>query len=811
MKIKSGVFLIIVLCLLAFLIFVEKKMFFDQPLYIAVVVPNNANGEAMKQGVQLYLDKINHEGGILGRKVLLKSFNEPNNQENNQLKKVANDVIESDALTVIGHYSSDSSLVAAPIYKEKIPAITGTATADKITEENDWYFRVIFNNSSQGAVVANYVRKALDYENAYIFYEEDSYGQTLKEAFVETAKNIQLGIEGQWGFKMNNNEDFRNKLNEMVNTLIDKDECVLFLATHSEEAKKIIPRLHLLKCQIIGADALASSLFREAFKKAGIRYYTDGIYTVSPFILNLAGKPAQDFKRDFLKTFPKLKTKLKTKLTTAAMYYDATMVAVDAIKKTLVQEQTFDTKSAVNDKVQAILEHKDFSGKEKRRRLVQYNLRYLSKLENALEGVTGALYFDKNGDAIKPVLIGLYEKGNLLATFEQYQPITNLQSIDNLLQKILDNEIIQVNDKFMRHAHVVYVGMDFNDIQELDVKKSIYTADFYLWFRSKLDEHENEHKHHQFYCIKFVNIFDPKDNNLGRSLSGQEQRCEEEKSSETETSGEITTTYHLKRKFKVDFDFKDYPLDKQTLFIRFRHNNLTTNELIYVVDTRGMGLDKLGDQSVADKIQAEKRFSLSSWKMNEVSFFQNSQKKDSTLGEPTLFDSLQRLEYSQFNVEIKIDRHVWSFILKNLLPVLFVVGLGYAVYFTNVFATKMMLSVNVILATSLFHLKLASSALAAVEYNTLLEYFFYLVYTMGIFGVITSLIFHVKNEAVNETKDTLKKLKEAEEPDERELEEVEERIAKDKRIITRIDWMGRIGYPLALFIFMMVMFYMYHA
>lgn len=844
MKLKYWIFSIVVVCIVALLaLLAGKKVFwlFEQPLAIAVVGPiNEPNGQAMVQGVELYLKKINREGGINGKRIVLKKFDDKNTQA--IAKEEAKKIVDSEVLAVIGHYSSDPTKMAAPVYKDNIPAITGTATADEITQDNDWYFRIIFNNSSQGAVVANYVRKIFGSKKAYLFFEEDAYGKTLAEAFTKTADRIQLEVL-PWRFQKNDNEDFEDfnaELEKMIDSLVGEEEekCALFLATHSEEAIKVITQLpSSLNCQIIGADALASSHFMQTFsgdpkaKNEGYpsypTYYTNGIFTVSSFLLNIAGKRGQNFKQEFLELF----SGQKNKIVTAAMYYDAAMVAVDAIQKTLTQEQKFEeaeseAESLIDEKVAQILQNSTKAesapenSKQKpsqlvrqRRQLIQYNLRHLSKLENAVEGVTGNIYFNKQGDVIKSVPIGFYKKGNLIAAFEQYQPIAKLNRKE-LLSKILANEIIQVPDRFMHRTHLVYVGVDFNDIQELDVKKSTYTADFYLWFRAKPAAH-----HYNIECIDFINIFDPKENKLGKSLLGEESHCDQEPQLKQEKfllSTKKTKSYRLKRKFKVHFNFKDYPLDKQTLNIRFWHPKLTTEQLIYVVDFAAMDLRDLKTHQIAQKLKKEGRFSISGWKIKEVSFFQNSQKNDSTFGDPDLLNAQQRLEYSQFNVEIEIERYVLSFILKNLLPVLFVIGLGYAVYFTNVFSIKMSLSINVILATSLFHLKLATSELAGVEYQVLIEELFYLVYMMGIFGVVTSLIYYAKNDKLEKIEKTLELEKAKKDKELTEIKEdekirmIEEQIARERQMVDHIDWWGRITYPVVLLFFFMTVLYRYY-
>ncbi|HEW97068.1 MAG TPA: hypothetical protein ENF37_00255 [Beggiatoa sp.] len=784
MKAKFWLFFLVALSVVIFLTFTARKHLDDDALiYLAVAGPlKESNGEAMRQGIELYLDQVNRQGGIAGKKVKLLKFDDENNKA--KAEEQAKKIVDSKAVAVIGHYTSGASLAAGPIYQQQgLAAITGSATANEVTENSDWYFRVIFNNSDQSAVLANYARKILGHKKAYILFDEDAYGKTLASTFAQTAKRIGLSIEHQWGFNSDESTSFDNNFAKMLDTLKDEEEYgILFLATHSSEAIKTITGLRRLerKIPMMGADALASSHFMQAFKKKYPQekhfpgYYTDGIYIASPFLIDIAGKRAQDFKYEFLKNnYP------EESIVTSAMYYDATKVALEAVRKTLEAGKTA-------------------SLKETRER-VKDNLWQLSSAVNAVEGVTGDLYFDRNGDAIKSIPIAVYKKGKPIVTMEQYQPVTSLRNTDNLLQDVLDNKIIQVNGKFMHKAHVVYVGIDFNDISELDTADSTYTADFYLWFRFKDDE-TTETK--GFDLINFVNIFDP-----DKDLDPEEHFFDERKSSTD--GGVITKTYRIKTLFKGDFDFHDYPLDKQVLPLQFQHKKLTQDQLIYVVDVLGM-------KDPVDLVRAEgnKFFSIGGWKMNEISFFQNSQKVDSTLGIPELFDSQQRIEYSRFNVNIDIARQALNFIIKNLLATIFIIVLGYVVYFTTDYGLRMSLNINMILATSLFHLQLAS-VLVAIDYNVLIEYVFYMVYMLAVLGIIATLYIHKKEKDISEAQGSLEKIKAAKKTEsagegeeakalDKENNQLQESISNDQLLIKRIVLTGQVGYPLVIIVTIIV-------
>lgn len=740
---KHNTWLVIglVISFLAIFLFILQQVFYSEkePLYIAIAGPiNQVNGEAMVNGVQLYLDQINAAGGIAGHQVKLIKYDDDN--QANIAQKVASQIAEDQkSLAVIGHYGSSTSLAAAPIYQQRsIAAVSGSSTADELTIGNDWYFRTIFNNSDQAALLAHYVYKVLKYQRANILYHDNAYGSTLASTFYRHARTIGLEINHQWHF--NSPENFEYSLQQLTQTLAasPKDKTVLFLATHSTEAVRTLVALKELEgiqVEIIGADALSSANFLKKlseYPREQIQpgYYSDGVYAIAPLLFDLGNQLSQNFRHAYLKKYQEFPS------ITSAIYYDAAIVVVNSIKK------------MINQGIPPTI--------KQQRQQVKTGLWQLNKLENGLDGITATLYFNQHGDAVKSIPMGIYKNGNLVAAMHQYQPLQTVQNINNLLSEMLEHRIVEINGKFMSLAQVVYAGLDFTEISELDNKNSTFTADFYLWFRYQGDFDDS--------AIELINLFQPAKRPLGEPISIWHSPIE---------SGVTTKTYRLKTQFKVELDLRNYPLDQQQLAIYFRHNHLTKNKLIYVVDVQGLGLDKPLKQENAHKF-----FSIGGWHVNQISFFQDNQTNDSTWGISDFFNTKQRIEYSQFNTVISINRHLLNFILKSLLPVIFLIILGYVSFFVSAFASKLGIGTNLILATSLFHLKLASE-LPQINYVVLIEYLFYLIYLLALFIIVISVLAHLYEE--DESK---------------------------KALVNRLNIAGKIIYPLVLVIFIIVITYL---
>ena len=686
----------------------------NRPIYIGLIAPmtgqDSFDGKGMMEGVEMCVAEFNRSGGINGRPVRTMILDDEG--QSNVAKDKAMKIVQTDVVGVIGHNTSGTSLAASPVYKEHgLVAVTGSATTDSITKDNEWYFRIIFNNSDQAALAANYIHKVLSYDTANVIFVEDAFGQTLADSFVETAKTIGLTVENIWSFKADeaNLERMLLTIEDSLKQRLKQEEYqgrslpMLFIATHSTEAIEIVTSLHSLGTPMMGADPLSNDTFllgiqRYPQERTRSGYFTEGLYMISPFLPDIASQRAQVFYDDFNQLHQHPPTMI------SAMNYDATLVLLTAIE-------------------QAVLEKPRANIKQLRQQ-VRDKLTSYSTVSASIEGVTGDLYFDQYRNVVKTIPVGVFQDGVAINALEQFQPVQDLRRVDHLLEEALNNRLIHVNGKFMRRTQVVYTAIDFNELTELNAKDGTFRADFYLWFRFRDDFDENK--------IDFINAATPID--LGKPIV--------ETMSE-DAQGKITTkTYRVRGRFKVNMDFTSYPFDKQQLSIRFRHATLTREKLIYAVDTLGLQMKQLGKEGILGKFARNKVFSIGGWAVERVSLFQNVKKNDSTLGIAQTFGSRQRIEYSQFNAEVGIQRLVLSFVLKNLLPIIFLIVLGYSTFFipipTTGFPVRMALGTNMIVTTSLFHLRLASN-IPDIDYIVLIEYVFYCVYLLALFSLSLSI------------------------------------------------------------------------
>lgn len=121
---------------------------------------NAEYGNGFKNAVELKINEYNKQGGILGKKITLETYDDKNTGEEGATiaQKISSD---KDVIAVIGHFSSGVSMVAAPTYDEnKIIQISPSASHPDYASLGKFIFRnntVINIEAEEGVKLATQV------------------------------------------------------------------------------------------------------------------------------------------------------------------------------------------------------------------------------------------------------------------------------------------------------------------------------------------------------------------------------------------------------------------------------------------------------------------------------------------------------------------------------------------------------------------------------------------------------------------------------------------------------------------------------
>ncbi|MEK7990771.1 MAG: ABC transporter substrate-binding protein [Thiotrichaceae bacterium] len=633
----------------------EKVLAPDEEIHIAFVGPLTGSdadeGLALKQGVELYVKQLNEreEGGVNGKHIVLDVYDDQNNSK--LAEKAAREIVEAGkAVAVVGHYYSSCSIAAGKIYKQHgIPAITPGSTNVKVTDENEWYFRTIFNDDLQGRYIANYLRKVLKQNVVSVIHHDNTYGKDLARVLEKTLVDLGGSVPYTYEFTMGA-PDLNERLDAIVNELKTKTEQevgFIFLATFAGNGAKLVSRLKdaNLKFPIIVPAAFDSKTFLNTFRdmpeeKKNPGYYTDGIYITTPLIYDTANEKAQEFKETYKTEFGE-EANLRVPFA-----YDAAMVIMAAIEQTNASGRP-DTLRDDRRKIRSFLENMDNSGQ-------------------AIEGTTGFNYFDEFGDAQKPVAVGTYKNNRIVSALVQLQDVRNPNEIVDLEKAVREGHILTIDNKYLYKTNVVYVGVKINEIHDLNLKSREAKLDFYVWLRYRGEDIHPEELDfvNAVNSIHLLSLADMDEDDVKLPVFSNEKENDQQmtyrfyRPINIEKIGDMQhRLYRIKEPFKIDFLQRPYALREHVLGVSFRHRDLTRNNLIYVTDYVGMG----DEEESLNKLRQSKVFSTSlDWSLNRLWFFQKTI-KENALGSLQYLNIVGgAIEFSQFNMGVQIVNNTFT-------------------------------------------------------------------------------------------------------------------------------------------------------
>ncbi|MDI6775339.1 MAG: ABC transporter substrate-binding protein [Verrucomicrobiota bacterium] len=143
-----------------------------------------AYGKTTLDGARMRVEEANQAGGVNGAAIKLlveDNLNDVNATVNAYNKLAGSD----DVVAVIGPITSSRALdVRRQAAKLKVAVVSPTATNDKVTRDNDYMFRACFNDSFQGAVIANFIIQSVKKATTLIDMNSD-YSKGLSKSFAE--------------------------------------------------------------------------------------------------------------------------------------------------------------------------------------------------------------------------------------------------------------------------------------------------------------------------------------------------------------------------------------------------------------------------------------------------------------------------------------------------------------------------------------------------------------------------------------------------------------------------------------------------
>ena len=143
-------------------------------------------GKNVVSGMKIALNKINAEGGVLGKPLKLQI--EDGKADPVESVKAVEKLIRRDKVpAIIGCWASSATLATMPIVKKnKIPMLVETSTAPMITDKkNKWVFRFTSSNDFDGALMEKYLVPKLGFKKVAYLAVNNDWGRSMAKAVKE--------------------------------------------------------------------------------------------------------------------------------------------------------------------------------------------------------------------------------------------------------------------------------------------------------------------------------------------------------------------------------------------------------------------------------------------------------------------------------------------------------------------------------------------------------------------------------------------------------------------------------------------------
>lgn len=194
----------------------------EDKIRIGTISPNtgslSAFGQAANNGIKLAVKEINAAGGILGKEIELLVYDDKADptEAANSFNKLADEEVSA----VIGAITSGVTSGLVPLANEaEIVLLTPSATADTVTQENDFVFRACYKDSDQGALVAKYVADDLKAKKVAVLYaSSDPYSSGLYTSFKAEAAVLGLNIVAEESSSSVADTDYSSQLTKIVSS-----------------------------------------------------------------------------------------------------------------------------------------------------------------------------------------------------------------------------------------------------------------------------------------------------------------------------------------------------------------------------------------------------------------------------------------------------------------------------------------------------------------------------------------------------------------------------------------------------------------
>lgn len=295
----------------------------DDTIHVALTAPITGDwseyGVNFQRSVELAIDQLNADGGVLGRQVRLSVEDDGGNPT--QATTIAQKFTSDPTIVAqIGSFSSSSSMAAQPVYDAAgMVQLSPTASHADYADGSPWSFGIVGTQQGEGPFNARYAYHDIGMRRIAVLHLNNDWG-------IDTAQYFSQAFEALGGeivdteFYFDGESDFTAVLTKLQETGADG----LFIASFYNDGAAInIQRQRLgWDVPVLGPTSLYSPQLIALGGDA-----VDGLYTATGFFAEDPDPRVQQYVADFEERYG------ATPNFHAALAYDAMMLLADAIER----------------------------------------------------------------------------------------------------------------------------------------------------------------------------------------------------------------------------------------------------------------------------------------------------------------------------------------------------------------------------------------------------------------------------------------------------------------------------------------------
>jgi len=457
----------------------------------------------------------------------------------------------------------------------------------------------------------------------------------------------------------------------------------------------------------LGGDDFVDQFSREPEERQKKGFFTDKVYAASPILFDSANADVLEFAERFRQRYAHEPS------WPAVQGYDSAQLTILAARRAGADAST--------------------DGQLGRRRAIAFQT--LSALDSAhpLPGVTGPLWFTADRRRDQAVRLGLFHDGLFDSAPIQLVPVNNPAP-----EEITSGEVFEaLPGKFVRRQRVVYTGVFVNEVPRVDLQKSTFIIDFYLWMR--------------FVENAGPIGFDPSDIRFAGLSGGSFNRANP---SEQRLMADGTTyrLWHVEGEVRNEFDLRRFPFDSQILRLSFYNSRADAGRVVYVLDRGSLqsgGRQMLRSNANHDtsvvgtsgSVVSSTAFrQLTQWVPVWASERRENLVTDSPLGYPHAPGAARGRELSGFVVDLNLQRRALATASKNLLPLIIMTIIMFAsLYFPHgLVKEKVTVAITAALSGAVL-LTSINTQLGNLGYTIMAEYVFYVFFGLSLLCILSVL------------------------------------------------------------------------